>query len=64
MGIATATLERYWGNRVDAVSDALAEVFNAHPVPDTGNLREDLYAYVSEVGNVLSVPRPARSSER
>ncbi len=56
-GIATATLERYWGNRVDAVTDALAEVFNAHPVPDTGDLRADLYTYVSEVGNVLSVPR-------
>ena len=41
-GIGTATLERYWGSRVDAVSDALAEVFAAHPVPDTGDIRLDL----------------------
>ena len=56
-GVATATLEHYWGNRVDAVTDALAEVFDAHPVPDTGDLHQDLYNYVREVGGVLSVPR-------
>ena len=56
-GISTATLERYWGSRVDAVSDALAEVFAAHPVPDTGDLRGDLRAYLLEIGQVLSEPR-------
>ena len=56
-GIGTATLERYWGSRVDAVSDALAEVFAAHPVPDTGDIRLDLRAYMLEIGQVLSEPR-------
>jgi hypothetical protein len=28
------------GLAVDAVTDALAEVFRAHPVPDTGDLRQ------------------------
>ena len=56
-GIGTATLERYWGSRVDAVSDALAEVFAAHPVPDTGDLRVDLRAYLLEISQVLSEPR-------
>jgi EmrB/QacA subfamily drug resistance transporter len=56
-GIGTATLEHYWTSRVDAVSDALAEVFKAHPVPNTGNLHRDLRDYLHDVGNVLSQPR-------
>ena len=56
-GVGTATLERYWGSRVDAVADALAEVVRAHPVPDTGDLRTDLRAYVRDVGGLLSTPR-------
>jgi EmrB/QacA subfamily drug resistance transporter len=43
-GISTDTLERYWTSRVDAVTDALAEVYRARPVPQTGDLRRDLYA--------------------
>ena len=56
-GIGTATLERYWGSRVDAVSGALAEVFAAHPVPDTSDIRLDLRAYMLEIGDLLSEPR-------
>ncbi|HKE77093.1 MAG TPA: DHA2 family efflux MFS transporter permease subunit [Acidimicrobiales bacterium] len=56
-GIGTATLEHYWGSRVDAVTDAMAEVFRAHPVPDTGDLRRDLCDYVSDIGRMLSDPR-------
>ena len=41
-GIATATLAQHWTSRVDAVSDAVGEVFAAHPVPDTGDLGADL----------------------
>ncbi len=59
-GIGTATLERYWGSRVDAISDALAEVFAAHPVPDTGNLRLDLRTYMLEIAHTLSEPRSRR----
>ena len=39
------------------MSDALAEVFAAHPVPDTGDIRGDLRAYLLEIGQVLSEPR-------
>jgi AcrR family transcriptional regulator len=61
-GISTATLERYWGSRVDAVSDAVVEVFAAHPLPDTGDLRADLRradlrTYLLETSRVLSEPR-------
>ena len=35
----------------------LAEVFAAHPVPDTGDIRRDLRAYMLEISQVLSEPR-------
>ena len=56
-GISTATLEQYWGSRVDAVSDAVVEVFAAYPLADTGDLRGDLRAYLLETSRVLSEPR-------
>ncbi len=56
-GISTATLERYWGSRVDAVTDAVAEVFAAHQIPDTGDLRVDLRAYLLDTSQVLSETR-------
>jgi AcrR family transcriptional regulator len=56
-GISTSTLEHYWTSRVDAVTDAMGEVFAAHPVPDTGNLDRDLERYLREVADVLSSPR-------
>jgi len=59
-GISTATLEHYWTSRVDAVTDAMREVFAEHPVPDTGDLRRDLAAYLHEVGVVISTPRARR----
>ena len=42
---------------MDAVTDAVAEVFAAHPIPDTGDLRGDLRAYLLDIGRVLSEPR-------
>jgi AcrR family transcriptional regulator len=59
-GISTATLEHYWTSRVDAVTDAMREVFAAHPVPETGDLRRDLAAYLQDVGRVISTPRARR----
>jgi EmrB/QacA subfamily drug resistance transporter len=56
-GIGTATLERYWGSRVDAVADALDEVFDNQPVPDTGDLREDLRTFLRGVGERVADPR-------
>ncbi len=56
-GVGTATLQRYWTSRVDGVTDALSEIFRAHPVPQTGDLRRDLHDYVHELAAVLSDPR-------
>jgi EmrB/QacA subfamily drug resistance transporter len=55
-GVSTETLQRYWTSRVEAVTDALEEVFRSHPVPCTGDLRRDLCDYVHELGAALSQP--------
>jgi EmrB/QacA subfamily drug resistance transporter len=56
-GIGTATLARFWTSRLDAVVDAIGEVFAQHPIPNTGDLRADLTAYLCEEGAILSAPR-------
>jgi hypothetical protein len=56
-GICTTTLERYWTSRVDAVTDAMAEVFRSHPVPHTGDLGRDLHTYLHDLGEALSEPQ-------
>jgi EmrB/QacA subfamily drug resistance transporter len=55
-GISTATLERYWTSRVDAVVLAMSEVFAEHPIPDTGDLRADLIAHLTSVSEALTAP--------
>ncbi|MBS1849080.1 MAG: TetR/AcrR family transcriptional regulator C-terminal ligand-binding domain-containing protein, partial [Actinobacteria bacterium] len=59
-GIGTATLERHWTSRVDAVTDALAEVIAAHPVPDTGDLAADLRSYLHSLTDQLADPEARR----
>jgi EmrB/QacA subfamily drug resistance transporter len=59
-GISTATLERFWTSRVDAVTDAIQEVFAEHPVPDTGDLRRDLTHHLHEVADVMSTTEARR----
>jgi AcrR family transcriptional regulator len=56
-GIGTATLERFWTSRVDAVIDAIGFIFAEHPIPDTGDLRADLSAYLNEEGELLGRAR-------
>ncbi len=56
-GIGTATLERYWGSRVDAVAEALQEVFDENPVPHTDDLRADLATYLRHVAEAVGDPR-------
>lgn len=46
-----------WTSRVDAVTDAVGEVFAQYPVPDTGDLRRDLEAYLTKVSDVMSSAR-------
>ena len=56
-GVSTATVKRYWGSRIDAVVDSLADVFAEHPVPDTGDARRDLEGYLVEEQRILGTPR-------
>jgi AcrR family transcriptional regulator len=56
-GVGTATLQRYWTSRVDAVTDAIHEVFGDRPVPDTGDLRRDLRDYAGVLRDALADPR-------
>jgi EmrB/QacA subfamily drug resistance transporter len=56
-GIGTATLGRFWTSRIDAVVDAIGYIFAQHPIPDSGDLRADLSAYLSEEGEVLGRAR-------
>ena len=41
-GVSTNNIGRYWTVRVDAVVDAVDEVFEEHPIPDTGDIASDL----------------------
>jgi len=56
-GVATTTLQRYWTSRIDAVTAAIQEVFEAHPIPDTGDLKGDLRHYLTDMGETISAPR-------
>ena len=56
-GIGTATLEHYWTSRVDAVSAAVRELVESHPIPNTGDLTADLRRYVDTLAVRLSNPR-------
>ena len=57
-GISTATLERYWGSRVDAVTDAIDEICRAQPIPDTGDLAADLGRICTTSARSSPPPRP------
>jgi EmrB/QacA subfamily drug resistance transporter len=56
-GVGTATLQRYWTSRVDGVTDAMREVFESHPIPQGGDIFDDLHDYIYELAGVLSDPR-------
>ncbi len=58
-GVATATLERHWTSRIDAVADAVAEVLAALPIRDTGDLRADLRVYLTDLTDLFA-PDDAR----
>jgi EmrB/QacA subfamily drug resistance transporter len=56
-GISTAALERYWGSRIDTVVNTINQIFESQPMPDTGDLRADLFDHLRSVGDALSQPR-------
>ncbi len=57
-GVPTATLQRHWTSKVDAVEGALVELFGRRPIPDTGDLRGDLDRYLAAQGALLADPGP------
>jgi AcrR family transcriptional regulator len=59
-GIGVATLQRHWTSRIDAVTDAVREVVDQHPIPDTGDLRRDLDAFITTLAEVLQDPYKKR----
>jgi EmrB/QacA subfamily drug resistance transporter len=58
-GISTATLDRYWGSRVDAVADAVEELFGTGEVPHTGSLRTDCEQHLAALADSLSSEKAA-----
>jgi EmrB/QacA subfamily drug resistance transporter len=56
-GISSAALASNWSSRVDAVTDALGEVYRSRPIPDTGDLDRDLRGYLDQLRAVLAEPR-------
>ena len=47
-GVAKTTLYRHWRTRTDLLHDALADLVNPMPTPDTGSLRSDLDAWIGD----------------
>jgi EmrB/QacA subfamily drug resistance transporter len=56
-GVSTVNLSRYWTSRVDAVVDAVNEVFDEHPVTPTGDIIHDLRATSEALAEVIGTPR-------
>jgi EmrB/QacA subfamily drug resistance transporter len=55
-GVPTATLQRYWTSKVDAVEAAVVQLFGRLDVADTGDLRADLGAWVRAQQVLLADP--------
>jgi len=55
-GIATATIERAWGSKVDAVVAALEETMLEQPVPDTGSFARDVDLFLTDLAGRLAAP--------
>ncbi len=55
-GVSTATLERYWGSRVDMVVDALKVMLADYPIPDTGSFADDAVQLLYEVADLFAKP--------
>ena len=53
-GVSTATLERYWGSRVEMVVDAMRIQLAEYPIPDTGSFANDAVQLLYEVADGLA----------
>jgi AcrR family transcriptional regulator len=47
-GVGKSTIYRWWRSKGDLVIEALADVLEAQPLPDTGDTRTDLMAIVDQ----------------
>jgi AcrR family transcriptional regulator len=47
-GVGKSTIYRWWRSKGELVVEALAEVLEARPIPDSGNTRQDLTAIVHQ----------------
>jgi len=47
-GVGKSTIYRWWRSKGDLVIEALADILEAQPLPDTGNTRTDLMAIVDQ----------------
>jgi EmrB/QacA subfamily drug resistance transporter len=59
-GVSTATLERYWGSRIEMVVDAVRVQLAEYPIPDTGSFSGDAMEFLYEVADGLTDPENVR----
>ena len=59
-GVSTATLERYWGSRIEMVVDAVRVQLAEYPIPDTGSFSGDAVEFLYEVADGLTDPENVR----
>jgi AcrR family transcriptional regulator len=55
-GVAKTTIYRHWPSREKLLLEACSQLSSRPPVPDTGKLRTDLEAWVTEVARRLQQP--------
>ena len=53
-GVAKTTIYRHWNSKPDVVLDAISPQLEPPPVPDTGELRQDLYQLVEGLAWALT----------
>jgi AcrR family transcriptional regulator len=56
-GVAKTTIYRHWPTREALVLDAASRISAEQEVPDTGSLRGDLVALITDTGHLLSTAR-------
>jgi AcrR family transcriptional regulator len=53
-GVGKTTIYRRWSSKEDMIKDALDLFRSAYPIPDTGNIRNDLLSIAQEARDVFS----------
>ncbi len=50
-------MQANWPTRIDAITDALNELYKSYPIPNTGNLATDLDDYLHQLTGVVTNAR-------